>query len=1004
MKFSLRTSLGLLSLCSAVPLLVFVTVGGIEFAQSQKDAFGRDVVAMARAISVAIDNDIRDYRIALEALGQANSLTTGNLPAFHERMSEASRMIGTSVTLCGPSGALVLAAGAARTDACSSAVLARAVESNRWQVSKIFRDLQTPTPRAEIALPVVVAGQHGYAVTAALRLVWLKELFDVASLPPEWLGGVVDSAHNLVHWTKRNDTNIGRGVTEAWQDAITPDSDHGWAPVWLPDGKTLYVGYFRSGLSGWIVGIGVPAHEVWAPFWNWVTPLAAAGTVLVSLGLLIAAILAHYIEQPIRALARLTPAQQSPSTRSAPIHIHEIEEVAATLRDMESERRVVQNALREHEAQLRLVTDSAPFFLVRYNRFYRCTYANRSFSQRFGKSPDDIVGLTAADILGEAAFTTVRPIMDAALAGQVTEAELDVHYAIIGLRTILCTVIPDRSPSGAIVGVIAFILDVTVRKQADEALRAGDARWRALVEAMPQFVWSCRADGSWDYVSPQWVQYTGLTAQDLLGFGWLKVVHPHDRSDVVRTWRRARRQLGSYDVECRLRRSDGDWRWFRARGTRIEGDAFDERQWVGTCTDIDEQRSLADRRLRLNEELEARVREEMSQRERAQTDLAQAQKLQALGQLAGGIAHDFNNVLHTLAVGVRHIIRRRADSDQVANLGRMMEDTVMRGAAITRRLLAFARRDELRTEAVDVEALLSGIRELLQHTTGSGINVTLSIAGCVPQVEADKSQLEAVLINLAVNARDAMPDGGTITLLAEHITGLSLPELDVDRNYIRLSVIDNGTGMTAETLAHATEPFFTTKPEGQGTGLGLAMARGFAEQSNGALNIHSTLGKGTRIDLLLPEFKVESQLPERAGFDASFAAGSIQVLLVDDDDVALQGTADELRDQGFTIVTAASGREALEILRTVPRIDFLVSDLTMPGMDGISLIVQAQALRPGLPAILATGDISNAAARTVRGLVRGPFYFAPKPISGRQLASRIMTMLASFETGAIHND
>ncbi|MEO8713718.1 MAG: ATP-binding protein, partial [Acetobacteraceae bacterium] len=255
---------------------------------------------------------------------------------------------------------------------------------------------------------------------------------------------------------------------------------------------------------------------------------------------------------------------------------------------------------------------------------------------------------------------------------------------------------------------------------------------------------------------------------------------------------------------------------------------------------------------RLNETLEQRVAEEVAARQAAQTRLAHAQRMQALGQLAGGVAHDFNNVLQAVSGGMRLIERRLDDRPAVTHLLAQMTEAVARGAAVTGRLLGFARGDELTAESVDAIALLEELREVLAHTIGTGIAIRVEAADSLPPLQADKRQLETVVVNLATNARDAMAGEGTLTLAAAADRAVPTCLHLMPGDYVRLSVTDTGTGMDAATLARATEPFFTTKPAGQGTGLGLAMARGFAEQSGGAILVESEPGRGTTVTLWLP--------------------------------------------------------------------------------------------------------------------------------------------------------
>jgi len=416
-------------------------------------------------------------------------------------------------------------------------------------------------------------------------------------------------------------------------------------------------------------------------------------------------------------------------------------------------------------------------------------------------------------------------------------------------------------------------------------------------------------------------------------------------------------------------------------------------------------------RLRENEDLVARVREEVAAREVAQAHAAHAERLQALGQLAGGIAHDFNNVLQAVG-GAVSLIGRRADNETaVRRLARLASEAVERGASITRRLLAFGHRGDLRAEALDVTALLSGLREILTHTLGSAVDVHVISKGGVAQIFADKGQLETVLVNLATNARDAMPSGGRVTLCTEtevvfsdkpaHPAGLA------PGRYVRFTVADTGIGMDTATLARAEEPFFTTKALGVGTGLGLPMARGFAEQSAGAMAIASQPGKGTTVTLWLPEVGsdglADATAPQitadAAACGTSGAMASARLLLVEDEDLVRKMLAESLQDAGFGVLSAANGTEALALLASGEAVDALVTDLSMPGMDGVAFIRAAQQLRPRLPAVLLTGYAGDGAALVVGEAIPGTFLLLRKPIDIHDLVDRVQALLAVRTNG-----
>ncbi|MBY0335696.1 MAG: PAS domain-containing protein [Acetobacteraceae bacterium] len=380
---------------------------------------------------------------------------------------------------------------------------------------------------------------------------------------------------------------------------------------------------------------------------------------------------------------------------------------------------------------------------------------------------------------------------------------------------------------------------------------------------------------------------------------------------------------------------------------------------------------------------------DVTEQRRSQAREAQRQRLEALGQLAGGIAHDFNNVMQAVQSAAGLIRRRAGDPAAVDNLARLVEDATRRGASVTRRLLAFARRDELRAEAVEPAALLTDVREVLTHTLGPNIEVRIDLGPSLVPLLADKGQLETVLLNLATNARDAMPEGGLLTLSAATETvGEGHPAGLPPGRYLRLAVGDTGEGMPPEVLARASEPFFTTKERGKGTGLGLAMARGFAEQSGGSLTIRSAPSAGTIVTLWLPEaMPARDVVPD--GVEPTRPMPITRVLLVDDEELVREALADSLEERGFAVARATHAAAALAMLDAGLPTDLLLCDFAMPGMDGVTLIAEAQRRRPGLPAVLLTGDAGGPGLEPDAG-----FTLLRKPVAADELARQLRAVLA----------
>jgi PAS domain S-box-containing protein len=482
--------------------------------------------------------------------------------------------------------------------------------------------------------------------------------------------------------------------------------------------------------------------------------------------------------------------------------------------------------------------------------------------------------------------------------------------------------------------------------------------------------------GKWLQVNEAVCQITGYEAEELLGRTFQDITHPEDLdTDLGHVAALLRGETTNYRMEKRYIRKDGSLVWVFLAVSLVRDTAGQPLYFISQIENINERKRT---------EAELRASEER---------LRQVEKMTALGQLAGGIAHDFNNILQAVEGGAS-LIRHHADCRAaVTRLASMIEGAARRGSSVTRRLLAFARLDELCAEPIDTSAMLVGLQEVLTHTLGPTITVRLEVTPELPPMLADGGQLETVLVNLATNARNAMREGGTLTFSARaevvveenHSSGLA------PGGYVQLAVADTGTGMDAVTLARATEPFFTTQPQGKGTGLGLSMAQGFAEQSGGALMIASEPGKGTTVTLCLPAAHVEADAcPTRVDEEeAPDASGTSRILVVDDEAPVREVIAAQLVDRGYQVIEAEDASTALALINAGEQIDLLVSDLSMPGMDGIALIQALQSRGFRVPAILLTGYAVDADALERNG----SFTVLRKPTSGHQLNQRVMNLL-----------
>lgn len=621
--------------------------------------------------------------------------------------------------------------------------------------------------------------------------------------------------------------------------------------------------------------------------------------------------------------------------------------------------------------------------------------------------------------------------------------------------------------------------DITATQQVEATLRESEGRFRALAQAVPNQVWTATSDGLLDWFNEQVYEYSGMHFEQLVGSGWATMVHPDDLPYVAAQWQLSLATQLPYAAEFRLRRRDGSYRWHLTRAHPVQdGEASRDMgnddaapmRWVGTNTDINDQKEAQQRLTRSVEErtrdrdrlwqlsadimmvgdfggticainpawetllgwvevelvgqsmldfvhpddsestaaeisklstgqvisgFENRYRHkdgsyrtiswstvadadylhgvgrDITALRDSESRLRQSQKMEAIGQLTGGIAHDFNNLLQGIT-GSIELMRRRVALGRTDDLERYMTSATQsahRAAALIQRLLAFSRRQTLDPRAVDVNVLLASMEDLLRRTLGEQVRLEVQLAAGVGAVLGDEPQLESAILNLAINARDAMPHGGALILSTSHATlresetrhqeGLDAGE------YIAISVTDTGCGMPPEVLAKVFDPFFTTKPIGQGTGLGLSMVYGFAQQSRGHVRIESRVDHGTRVMLYLPRATVGAiAAVEAEAAAATLPQGRGEVVMVVEDDPAVRLLVlDVLADLGYRTIEAVDSAAAMPVLQSAVPIDLLVTDVGLPGINGRQLAEFARQQRPGLRVLFMTGYAEHATTR-----------------------------------------
>jgi PAS domain S-box-containing protein len=524
---------------------------------------------------------------------------------------------------------------------------------------------------------------------------------------------------------------------------------------------------------------------------------------------------------------------------------------------------------------------------------------------------------------------------------------------------------------------IGVIYDITATKRSEARLRALTEALEVRVETSTQErdrVWNLSrdllsitgVDGVYRAVNPAWRDLLGYESGDLIGTSMGQLVHPDDLVGAREITLGLKEGEAVADFDCRIRAKDESYRWINWTAMP-EGEVF------------------------------YAVGRDITQRKQLEDQLRQSQKMEAVGQLTGGLAHDFNNMLTGILGGI-DMVRRRVSQGRIGDIDRFLDAAMQSGqraAALTHRLLAFSRRQTLDSRPLDVRALADSMDDLLRRTLGEQVQLRIEVDEGVWLAVADDNQLESAILNLAINARDAMPGGGRLTISAHNVSLSAEALANSDRaepgDYVEVRVTDTGVGMPADVLRKVFDPFFTTKPLGQGTGLGLSMIYGFVQQSRGHIEIESREGFGTTIHLYLPRHHGDV-IAESGHADETTHAGAGETVLVIEDDPSVRLLVVQvLQELGYHAIETESGRDAAPILQSMRHIDLLISDVGLPGLNGRQLAEIARESRPGLPILFMTGYAEQAADQAA--FLEPGMEIITKPFAIEQLARRIGAIL-----------
>jgi two-component system, cell cycle sensor histidine kinase and response regulator CckA len=592
-----------------------------------------------------------------------------------------------------------------------------------------------------------------------------------------------------------------------------------------------------------------------------------------------------------------------------------------------------------------------------------------------------VFGYSEREMLGQSIFVLIPPelhdserdILDNIRRGQRVDFADTVRIRKDGTRiNIALTVSPVWDSSGVVVGASSIKRDITERKRAEAELARREERYRALVAATTSVEWLATPEGHFMGEQRSWREYTGQTAGEQAGLGWTDAIHPDDRQNLRTGWREARERRTIWETRARLwSEQHHGYRHVVLRAVPNIAPDGSLLEWIGVISDI-EDRWLAEERLR------------------------HADRMESVGRLAGGIAHEANNQM-TVILGSAEFLGRSLESEGARGDLELIRRAARRTAVITQQLLAFSRRQMLQPQVLDLNAVVSALEPILQRALGEISQVKLRLADDLHAICADPGQLDQVLLNLALNARDAMPGGGTLTVETvntsvdeRHATAKAVEPV-VPGQYVALVVTDTGTGMDRDTMEHVFEPFFTTKPVGEGTGLGLATVYGIVKQSGGFVSVFSEPGHGSSFRIYLPVAGAGRE--SEGGPVPGLSGGGHETVLVAEDEPAVRAIlARALREYGYTVLEARDGTHALELAQRAPvPPDIVIADVVMPGMAGKPLAEEVERRWPGTPVLFMSGYIGADAVD--RGLMEEGRDFLQKPIEPDVLARHIRRIL-----------
>jgi two-component system cell cycle sensor histidine kinase/response regulator CckA len=1047
----------------ACVLPVWIAAGFLVYYnyQSRRVLTEQRMLETARALTMVVDRELANMQASLSALSTTPSLVSGDLSAFYRQAQMVRDAYpDADILLADATGQELLNTflpfGTPLPKRGVSDAVQQVYATGKPFITNVFKGPVSGRLLISVDVPVFRDGRVVYDLAMTVPANRFATVLSQQRLPSEWIGVIYDSNQVIVARTRLAEQFVGQPAPPALRQLMR-DNIEALAEVTTLEHILVFGGFSRSATSNWTVAIAVPKAIMMAEIWRWLW-WTIAGTALLSLtGIVLALPIGRSVEQieegsrRLRAIVEssddaimsttfdgtieswnlgaerllgysapeivgrhisiLIPDDQrkdlpelmrrvrnaevveqyrttrkhkngspiSVAVKLSPIrdHLGEIVGGSAIMRDITARRRA-EEQLQSTAERLKAILEHAPVGIVTNDRECHLIELNPAYQQICGYSAEELSGRRFTDLTHPEDMAKTLQSYEQLGSNKLQSYEMEKRYIRKDGKIIWVRVIASRINEKINIGIIE---DITERKKAEQALRESEERFRQVVEGSPVGVY-IQTDGLFRYLNPAALAMFGAEAAvQIVGRAILERIHPDDHAVVnerIRAGKEERRAMPF--LEERFLRLDGTTFDVEVSASPF---VFDGRNGaIVFVRDITERKQAENERLALEQQLR------------------QAQKMEAVGKLAGGIAHDFNNILMVIQSYTEMLQDSLPAHDRLRRNTQEIMKASDRAVSLTRQMLAFSRKQILSPVVLDLNVVIDDTAKMLRRLIGEDIDFRVSSAESLWAVEADPDQIVQILMNLCVNARDAMPQGGTITITTGNVTveagGMSGRTYVLPGDYVRLSVTDSGVGISKELQEQIFEPFFTTKEIGKGTGLGLSTVYGIMKQSDGYLWVDSELGQGACFTIYLPRVK-QAIAPGVPAVDQPRWRGTETILVAEDEEALREAVCDYLSSLGYTVLAASSGKKALSAVSEHDgHIDLLITDVVMPGMSGRELSEMLGSLYPALKTIFMSGYTDDAVLR--HGIHAQGTTFLQKPFAMGTLARKVRDTLGRTET------